>query len=85
MRTDLFFYPAIAAAVLSSCGGKKDAAEVNKKPNVLFIYADDIGYGDLSCYGGKSIITPTVVHLQVHHQDMECSLVSIRGERKVPG
>ena len=44
MRTDLFFYPAIAAAVLSSCGGKKDAAEVNKKPNVLFIYADDIGY-----------------------------------------
>lgn len=55
MRTDLFFYPAIAAAVLSSCGGKKDAAEVNKKPNVLFIYADDIGYGDLSCYGGKSI------------------------------
>mgnify|MGYP002224254489 CR=1 FL=1 len=63
MRTDLFFYPAIAAAVLSSCGGKKDAAEVNKKPNVLFIYADDIGYGDLSCYGGKSIITPNVEKL----------------------
>lgn len=43
--------------------GKKDAAEVNKKPNVLFIYADDIGYGDLSCYGGKSIITPNVEKL----------------------
>ena len=99
MRTDLFFYPAIAAAVLSSCGGKKDAAEVNKKPNVLFIYADDIGYGDLSCYGGKSIITPNVEKLAsegIMFTNAHCgaststpsrygSLVSIRGERKVPG
>jgi arylsulfatase A-like enzyme len=30
------------------------------KPNVVFIYADDIGYGDLSCNGAKTIKTPNV-------------------------
>lgn len=29
-----------------------------KSPNVIFIYADDLGYGDLSCYGADSIHTP---------------------------
>jgi len=32
--------------------------EVKRKPNVIFIYADDLGYGDLSCYGADSIHTP---------------------------
>lgn len=27
------------------------------KPNVIVIYTDDIGYGDLSCYGAKKVIT----------------------------
>ena len=31
-------------------------AEPDKRPNVIFILADDLGPGDLSCYGGK---TPT--------------------------
>jgi arylsulfatase A-like enzyme len=33
---------------------------IGQKPNVVFIYADDIGYGDLSCYGAKTISTPNV-------------------------
>lgn len=28
------------------------------KPNVVLIYADDIGYGDLSCYGATKVKTP---------------------------
>ena len=30
------------------------------QPNVLIIYADDLGYGDLECYGAKNISTPNV-------------------------
>lgn len=33
------------------------------KPNVIIIYADDLGYGDLECYGAKNIQTPNVNRL----------------------
>ena len=32
----------------------------SSKPNIIIILADDIGYGDLSCYGSKSIRTPAI-------------------------
>ena len=30
------------------------------KPNVIIILADDLGYGDLECYGAKNVKTPHV-------------------------
>lgn len=30
------------------------------KPNVVLIYADDLGYGDIGCYGAKNVATPNV-------------------------
>ena len=33
------------------------------KPNVIIIYADDMGYGDLSCYGGTITQTPNIDRL----------------------
>ena len=36
------------------------AASKESKPNIVIIYADDIGYGDLSCYGFSKIQTPNV-------------------------
>jgi len=34
-----------------------------QKPNVIYIYADDLGYGDLSCYGATKIATPNIDRL----------------------
>lgn len=51
-----------AAATLAGCvselaeGGKIPA----KKPNIIYILADDLGYGDLGCYGQKEIATPNL-------------------------
>jgi arylsulfatase A-like enzyme len=39
------------------------SAQKAEKPNVVFIYADDLGYGDISCYGAKSINTPNIDQL----------------------
>ncbi len=33
------------------------------KPNIIFILADDLGYGDLGCYGQKKFATPNIDRL----------------------
>ena len=32
----------------------------SNKPNIIYIYADDLGYGELGCYGQKKIRTPNL-------------------------
>ena len=37
-----------------------DAPRPGGKPNVIFIVVDDLGSGELGCYGGKDIPTPQI-------------------------
>lgn len=51
-------------AIIVSCGSEDpELKERGKKPNVIFILADDLGYGDLQCYGNPYLDTPVLNEL----------------------
>lgn len=50
-------------AIVLLCCGVAGAAEESRKPNVIFILADDLGYGDVGCFGQKLIKTPHIDRL----------------------
>ncbi|NWK57440.1 arylsulfatase [Verrucomicrobiaceae bacterium N1E253] len=50
----------IALSLLAASGLQ---AKENNKPNIIFFFADDLGYGELGCYGQKKIKTPHIDQL----------------------
>ncbi len=58
-------YGAILAALASTamCGFAVDRGTAERRPNIVLLYADDLGYGDVGCYGATRIATPNVDRL----------------------
>ena len=52
----------LVLSTFSAASTGTDAAE-NDKPNVVLIYIDDLGYGDLGAYGCTDIPTPNIDRL----------------------
>lgn len=53
----------LAMLALGSCAAVGAAEKSAPKPNILFFLCDDLGYGDLACYGNKQIRTPNLDRL----------------------
>ena len=53
----------IAVGLLLTVPGVWLQAAESPRPNVVYILADDLGMGDLSCYGQKKLQTPNIDRL----------------------
>lgn len=57
------FLLALACSSAAQTKGFSPSLRDPNKPNIIFILADDLGYGDLGCYGQKKIQTPHIDRL----------------------
>lgn len=61
MKCGLLLMFFVGSTALSACAG--EGAPSPEKPNILFMVADDLGIGDLGCYGASRIKTPNIDRL----------------------
>lgn len=50
----------VALLLFLACQNKNNENKEPQKPNIVYILADDLGYGDLSCYGQTHFQTPNI-------------------------
>ncbi len=62
LKTITMKYPALKTALLPGflMLALALAAHAADRPNIIFILSDDVGYGDLACYGANKVRTPNL-------------------------
>ncbi|MFW5709969.1 MAG: sulfatase [Bacteroidota bacterium] len=70
MNSKNLIFIASVSIIAGSCGKNQKPFPIlskfiddGDKPNIIFIYADDLGYGDIGCFGAKDIKTPNIDRL----------------------
>ena len=80
-----------SAALLSSGLTMARTTTAEKSPNVIYIMADDLGIGDLGCYGQRQIKTPNIDGIAqngmkfMQHYSGQCSVPLCSDYRKAYG
>jgi arylsulfatase A-like enzyme len=75
-------YSILLLAALFAVGWRD--AEAQSKPNIIILYADDLGYGDVGCYGASAVKTPNIDRLAakgVRFTDAHCTAATCTPSR----
>jgi arylsulfatase A-like enzyme len=64
MRNSVRIFTILLFFLTTACSTKPGGDEHSEQlPNIIYILADDLGYGDLSCYGQENFSTPSLDQL----------------------
>ena len=63
IKMNLILLFLLICAVFSNCKERRISSENKNKPNIIIILADDLGYGDISCFNKSRVNTPNIDNL----------------------